>query len=123
MESYKLYASKRPYGFSSGDDSFYLSKRTIPLADERSDLWYFKQTVGEKKLASFMKEMSSKVNFTGKKITNHSARKHLVQKLRDENVPPTDIMQISGHRNVQSVLYYRLITEKTTENILTSSQQ
>ena len=38
VESYKLYASKRPYGFSLDDDPFYLSIRTIPLADERSDL-------------------------------------------------------------------------------------
>ena len=44
----------------------YLSKRTIPLADERSNLWYLKQKVGEKKLASFMKEIASKANFTGK---------------------------------------------------------
>ena len=47
---YKLYASKRPYGFSSDDDPSYLSKRTILLADERSDLWYLKLKVGEKNL-------------------------------------------------------------------------
>ena len=101
-----------PMDFPRTMTLFYLSKRTIPLTDDRSDLWYLKQKVGEKKLASFMKEMASKANFTGKKLTNHSARKHLVQKLRDENVPPTDIMQISGHRNVQSVLNYSSIAEK-----------
>ncbi|KAH3855190.1 hypothetical protein DPMN_097754 [Dreissena polymorpha] len=29
-------------------------------------------------------------------LTNHSARKHMVQKLRDSACYPTDIMQISG---------------------------
>ncbi|XP_061174899.1 uncharacterized protein KIAA1958 homolog [Saccostrea echinata] len=111
VQSYKLYSAKRPLGFSSDEDPFYLSKRTIPLDDPRSNKWYLKQKVGEKKLASFMKEMAVKANFTGKKLTNHSARKHLIQKLRDENVPPTDIMQISGHKNVQSVLNYSSITE------------
>ena len=54
VESYKLYSSKRPYGFSSDDDHFFLSKRTIPVADERSELWYLKQKVGEQKIAFFM---------------------------------------------------------------------
>ena len=70
-----------------------------------------------------MKLVSSTSNVTGKKFTNHSERKNLVQKLSDESVPPTDILQISGHRNVQSVLNHSSIREKTTENILTSSQQ
>ncbi|XP_061191553.1 uncharacterized protein LOC133199700 [Saccostrea echinata] len=107
VQSYKLYSAKRPLGFSSDEDPFYLSKRTIPLDDPRSDKWYLKQKVGEKKLASFMKEMAVKANFTGKKLTNHSARKHLIQKLRDLNVPPTDKMQISGHKNAGDDNYNR----------------
>ena len=39
-----------------------------------------------------------------KRITNHSARKTLVQKLQDNNIPPTQItVQITGHKNLQSV--------------------
>jgi integrase len=43
---------------------------------------------------------------TNKRLTNHSARKYLVQKLKDNNVENTDIMQISGHKSVQSVRNY-----------------
>jgi hypothetical protein len=32
-----------------------------------------------------------------KKLTNHSTRKHLVQKLSENNVPADQIMQITGH--------------------------
>lgn len=46
-----------------------------------------------KKLASFMREMATKAKFTIKK-----PYKHLVQKLRNENVAPTDIMQIRRHK-------------------------
>jgi hypothetical protein len=35
-----------------------------------------------------------------KRLTNHSARKYLVQKLKDNNVEDTDIMQISGHKRI-----------------------
>lgn len=48
-----------------------------------------------------MKVMATKANFTGQTLTNYSARKHLVQKIRNSNVPLTHIMQISRHKNVQ----------------------
>ena len=48
-----------------------------------------------------------------KNISNHSARKHLVQKLRDSNIAPTEIMQITGHKNVQSITNYSEISEQT----------
>jgi len=60
-----------------------------------------------------MKKMKEKANITErKKLTNTSSRKYLIQKLRDKNIPPTDIMQISGHRNVQSINSYSNISDK-----------
>ena len=37
---------------------------------------------------------------TDKKLVNHSTRKHLVQKLVDNDIPPNEIIQITGHKNV-----------------------
>ena len=59
-----------------------------------------------------------------KRLTNQSAKKHLVQKLRDAGVAPTTIMQVSGHRKVQSVLNYSEMPETeqiNCSNILSSS--
>ena len=59
-----------------------------------------------------------------KRLTNHSARKHLVQKLRDSDVAPTDIMQISGHKNIESVMTYSKMSDKQhtlCSDILSSS--
>lgn len=50
--------------------------------------------------------MATKVNFTGQTLTIYSARKHFVQNIRNGSVPTTNIMQISRHKNVQSVLNY-----------------
>jgi len=58
-----------------------------------------------------------------KNISNHSARKHLVQKLRDSNIAPTEIMQITGHKNVKSIINYSEISEQTQKrcsNLLAS---
>ena len=39
-----------------------------------------------------------------KRITNHNVRKTLVQKLQDNNIPPTEIVQITDHKNFQSII-------------------
>ena len=54
-----------------------------------------------------------------KRITNHSARKTLVQTLQDRNVPPTQIIQVTGHKNLQSVNNYSTLREKQQEDIST----
>ncbi|KAH3809401.1 hypothetical protein DPMN_137767 [Dreissena polymorpha] len=45
-----------------------------------------------------------------KRITNHSVHKFLVQKLRNANIPPTETMAITGHKNVQSITNYSNIS-------------
>ena len=41
----------------------------------------------------------------------------MIQKLNDEGVPPTHIMQISGHKNVQSLNNYSTLLERQQKNI------
>jgi len=43
-----------------------------------------------------MKTMAEKAGLNAENLTNHSARKRMIQKLNDHEVPPTHIMQISG---------------------------
>jgi len=121
---YKLYAQKRPVDFSGVDDPFYLAPRTIPVLS-KSDQWFTKMKIGEKKMGGLLKTMAADASLDSKRLTNHSARKHLVKKLRDSGVAPTDIMQISGHKNIQSVLNYSEMSEpkhKECSNILANSR-
>ena len=52
-----------------------------------------------------------------KRLTNHSARQYLLQKLRENNVEGTDTMQISGHKNVASINNYSTLSEETHKKI------
>ena len=62
--------------------------------------------MGERKLAVLMKKMKESVKLDiNKRLTNHSARKFLLQQLRENNVEGRAIMQI-GHTNVASINYY-----------------
>jgi len=62
-----------------------------------------------------MKEMTETAGISVK--TNHSARKTLVQKLQDNDVPPNQIVQITGHKNLQSVNNYKSLRERQMESI------
>ncbi|XP_069109840.1 uncharacterized protein [Argopecten irradians] len=82
---------------------------------DKSSRWFKCQPVGVNKLGRFMTTMAenagltSKTGGNGKRLTNHSARKYLVQKLNDNGLPPNQIMQISGHKNIQSINNYSTI--------------
>ena len=73
--------------------------------------------MGVNKIKSLMKTMAEKAGLDAKNLTNHSGRKRMIQKLNDEGVPPTHIMQISGHKNVQSLNNYSTLSERQQKNI------
>ena len=54
---------------------------------------------------------------TDKKLVNHSTRKHLVQKLVDNDIPPGEIIQITRHKNVNSLNNYSSLSDKKQQQI------
>jgi integrase len=115
---YKFYAEKRPSDFCNPDDPFYLATTTKCSAMTNEDQWFKRQPIGVNKLGSIMKRMTTAAGIIGdKKLTSHSARKHLVQKLSENNVPANQIMQITGHKNLQSINNYSSLNEVQHRNI------
>ena len=78
-----------------------------PLSDK---LWFKKSALGANALNSLMKRMAEKAGL-GPNISNHSERKTMMQILTDNDVPPTDIVQLSGHKNLQSVTNYSTVSQ------------
>ncbi|XP_062579483.1 uncharacterized protein LOC134241461 [Saccostrea cucullata] len=120
VEVYKKYASLRPQGFSEPNDPFYIATRTIPLSDTRSDKWFMKQRLGVNKIGKILNNMVEKcpkLSESWKRLTNTSTRKYCVQKLREENIAPTDIMQVTGHKNVNSIINYSEVTIKKQQEM------
>ena len=118
VEVYKQYSLLRPSDFCKPEDPLYLATHTIQGSMKPTDQWFKRQPIGVNKISTIMKRMSINAGLPpNKKLTNHSARKHLVQKLSDNNVPPTEIMQITGHKNVHSVNNYSSLSENKHKNI------
>ena len=113
---YKMYKEKRPPSMLEPDSSFHLSVnyfKTETHASVAGKNWLKAQPVGVNKLNNIMKDMTQAAGISGK--TNHSGRKTLVQKLQDSGVPSNQIIQITGHKNVQSVNNYSSLREKQME--------
>ena len=87
---------------------FYLG---INHSKDSSKCWLKASQIVVNKLTSLMKTMAGKAGFE-RRLINHSARKRMMQKLNDNNVPPTHIMQLSGHRNLQSVNNYSTLSKE-----------
>ena len=83
------------------DDPFYL--QTIP--NPKGDIWFKRQPMGVNKLGSLMKSIATSAALDGKK-TNHSARKTMITRSIENNVPPLMVAQLSGHKNLKSLDSY-----------------
>ncbi|KXJ06675.1 Uncharacterized protein KIAA1958 [Exaiptasia diaphana] len=117
---YKLYAEKRPLSMQDPDAPFYLGINHVKDSSKTIKPWFKTAPMGVNKLSSLMRTMSEKAGLDAdRRLTNHSARKTMVQKLNDNNIPPTHIMQLSGHRNVQSINNYSNITKEQQKNMST----
>ena len=80
----------------SDESPFYLA-----VNNERpkpGQMWFKCSPLGINSLRSMLKNMVQDSGLdSDKKLVNHSTRKHLVQKLVDNEIPPNEIIQITGH--------------------------
>ncbi|XP_052806446.1 uncharacterized protein LOC128235685 [Mya arenaria] len=126
VETYKTYADHRPTRFSSGDHPFYLSTITHQKFPEEEEQWFLRAPVGINKLKDLMKVMARNANLpalsSGERMTNTSVRKRLCQKLLQNNVPDTQAVLITGHKNANSSNYRVLsnLQQKNPSNLLSS---
>ena len=112
---YKLYASKRPISMSGEETPFYLAQNVLRNSD-RDKPWHIDGPLGVNKLNSLMKTMASKAGLRGR-LTNHSGRKTMMQELVNNNVPPNQIIQLSGHSNLKSVNNYSKLSGKQQQDM------
>ena len=116
---FEKYLQKRPSEMCEAGSPFYLAVNYKASCD---DLWYKRQRMGKDRIGSIMKRMACSAGVTGKK-TNHSARKTMVTALTNKNVPETQIIQLTGHKNLQSLNSYKKASmeqQKDMSHVLSS---
>ena len=68
--------------------------------------------------------MAEKSGLDSPHLASPSARKRMIQTLNDKDIPPSQIMQLSGHKDVQSINNYSHVyqeQQKSTSKISSGS--
>ena len=106
---FKLWLSKRPQPMRN-QGPLYL---TIIQRPKDIDVWYTKIRMGQNTIGKIMPRMTSSLqSSTTKKLTNHSTRKTVVQKLKVAGQPRYKIKEITGHASEASLNDYDVISEE-----------
>jgi hypothetical protein len=108
---FKEYEARRPADCKQSDSRFYLQ----PILKPKSAIWFSKQPIGVNSIGTIANKMSKAAGLSKK--SNHSARKTAIQTLLHANVSPTDVVQITGHKNVQSLNSYSHLSNDQQKNI------
>ena len=74
--------------------------------------------MGKNTLGNIVKRLAEKGGLSGRK-TNRSTRKTTVASLLHSDVEATKIMQLTGHRNVQSINDYITVSLKQQQHMST----
>ncbi|GES99854.1 zinc finger MYM-type protein 2 [Rhizophagus clarus] len=100
----------------------YLSLRPYSL---RTGVWYKPNHVRSKRLSSFLNETCKITgkNLNGRKITNHSGRRALIQNCEKMGIPKEDIKLISRHRSDAGLLSYTLHTDNKKMRLLDNNTE
>ena len=81
--------------------------------------WLKSAPMGVNKLPLWWKQwLQKQTSITSDSPTTASTYKHLIQKLNDSEILPRHIMQLSGHKNVQSITNYSSLNLNQQKNIL-----
>lgn len=101
LRFFETYVSKRP-NLNRNTGPLYLAPIDNPKND---DIWYKNMRIGVHTINNIMKNMviNSPLADSNKKMTNHSARKTIVSKLRAAGFAKCEIKNITGHRNVEGL--------------------
>lgn len=99
LESLRLYVSK----LNKQCEQLFQRPKIVNWASSLE--WYRNCPIGVNTLAKMMSEISKAAGLS-KIYTNHSIRATCVTTLREKGVAPTDIMAVTGHRNVASIESY-----------------
>ena len=122
VEAYKVFQQNRPKEMDRSDAPFFLAINHQRNPSNPSHCWFKNCPQVKNQLYKLVPNMKANCPALsdGRKLTNHSVRKNLLQKCNDMGLAPTATVQISGHKNVQSINSYSKLNEQQQKKISTA---
>ena len=125
LRIYQLFVSHRPQDSLTADCPFFLT--VVPSDKISSAAWYYNRPLGKNKLGEFLSHTQSILGNSAtsrSKISNHSARKTSITTLLNNDIHPLHVMQLSGHKNIESLNHYKIASkdqQRKMSNILNNA--
>ena len=123
VKIYKEFHKRRPKEACLPNSRVYLQPVRKPSLDN-DDVWFVNVPLGKNTIGSIAKKMFADAGLASTRKTNHSGRKTAIQTLLHAEVAPTEVQQLSGHKNVQSLNAYSTLStgqQQQLSNILSKS--
>lgn len=123
VKIYKEFHKRRPKEACLPNSRVYLQPVRKPSLDN-DDVWFVNVPLGKNTIGSIAKKMFADAGLASTRKTNHSGRKTAIQTLLHAGVAPTEVQQLSGHKNVQSLNAYSTLStgqQQQLSNILSKS--
>ena len=111
---------RRPTEACHATSRFYLQ----PIIRPKSEIWFMNSPLGKNSIGKIAKKMFETAGLDANGKTNHSGRKSAIQALLHAGIAPTEVQQLSGHKNVQSLNAYATLSleqQRKLSNILTKT--
>ena len=103
---YKLFKAPRPQKANSPESPLYLAVNHQTW--RQSQVWCKSSPVGKNEIGKSMPTAAKNAGLAAQhKISNHSVRKTSPSRLLDAGVPENFVVQLSGHKNLQSLSSYK----------------
>ena len=80
-------------------------------------IWYRNAPIGKNTIGSIAKRIFGNAVLNSSKKSDHSARKTGIQCLLHAGIPPTNVQQLSGHKNVQSLNSYSTLSSNQQQKM------
>ena len=105
VKLWKIYVEHRPEDLRN-TGRFYLTP--LPNYSTDHNVWYKRTPIGKNCIGLIMKSLISgtDVENAGKRLTNHSARKTLIKKLKSAKIPESSIIKVTGHKHTDGLKNY-----------------
>jgi len=106
---YFLHKEKRPENWSAPDSRFYVAVNPkYGIVGPLAHVWFINQQLGKNKMCSISKTMSEYTGFTARHV-NNSGRKTCVTKRLYAGCFPTEVAQLTGHKNIMPLNHYHAV--------------
>ena len=126
VEIFREFTRRRPVEACTPDARFYFTPIPVNRLKVGTEKWFYGSPMGKNSIGKMLQGVDSLINeihattnsgtpmikTSKSKVSNHSVRKTSICRLLQNKVHPLHVAQLSGHKNLNSLMSYNVASEE-----------